>query len=85
MVLSDGSANIALDGSAGRAEAGNDAKRIARQGASLGLQSLFIDIARRPRPAAKELAGTLDAHYYPLPRADGAQMSALVSGYLRSA
>lgn len=85
VLFTDGRGNIALDGSADRAAARADVERLARQGAALGLKSLVIDIARRPRDDARSLAQTLGADYRPLPRADAASVSRLVSGYLKEA
>ncbi|MEO1745121.1 MAG: VWA domain-containing protein [Pseudomonadota bacterium] len=80
--LTDGRGNIALDGTADRAKADEDATRMARTAAADGFQTLIIDIARRPRPAASALAQTLHADYCTLPRADAAAMSELVTSYM---
>jgi magnesium chelatase subunit D len=64
--LTDGSGNIALDGGADRARAGDDAQMLARQGAALGYRSILIDISRRPREATRDLARSMQAQYCPL-------------------
>ncbi|WP_051242774.1 VWA domain-containing protein [Stappia stellulata] len=83
VLFTDGRGNIALDGSADRAVARDEAARLARQGASLGVKTLVIDIARRPRDGARSLADTMKADYRALPRADAASVSSLVSTYMR--
>lgn len=84
VLFTDGRGNIALDGSADRAMAQDDAQRLAKQGAVLGLKTLVIDIGRRSRDGARSLAETMQADYRALPRADAASVSSLVSTYMRS-
>ncbi|MEA3265188.1 MAG: magnesium chelatase subunit D [Pseudomonadota bacterium] len=72
--LTDGSANIAADGSPGRARAREDAEAAARGVASSGHPVLVLDIAPRPRPDAEALARALHARYLPMPMADAAAM-----------
>jgi Mg-chelatase subunit ChlD len=69
--LTDGSGNIALDGGADRARAGDDAQMLARQGAALGYRSILIDISRRPREATRDLARSMQAQYCPLAKCFG--------------
>lgn len=68
--LTDGSANIAADGTPGRAQAREDAEVAARAVATRGVAALVLDIAPRPRPEAEALARTMRARYLPLPVAD---------------
>lgn len=68
--LTDGSANIAADGSPGRARATEDAHAAARALASADHAALVIDISPRPRPEAQALAQAMRARYLPLPVAD---------------
>lgn len=78
VVLTDGRANIAIDGSPGRARALEDARAEAR---SLRLQSLpcaLIDTSPQPQPLARSLADEMGAFYLPLPHADARQMSRAV-------
>jgi magnesium chelatase subunit D len=70
VVLSDGRANIALDGSPGRGRAGDEARAAAQRLRLTGAATLFVDTAPRPEPAARELAAAIRARYLPLPRAD---------------
>jgi magnesium chelatase subunit D len=78
VVLTDGSGNIALDGSADRALAGRQTETIARLYRSHGIRSICIDIARRPREAVTTLAGLLGAELHLLRQADSAAMSEIV-------
>jgi magnesium chelatase subunit D len=72
--LTDGSANVAADGSPGRARAREDAEAAARGMAATGHPALVLDIAPRPRPEAEALARSLHARYVPMPMADAAAM-----------
>ncbi len=78
-VLSDGRANIALDGSADRAAARSDAIHIARRIAHAGTAALMIDTAPRPQPALQELSAQMGAWYLPLPRAQSQRLSQQIS------
>ncbi|MEO1152776.1 MAG: VWA domain-containing protein, partial [Pseudomonadota bacterium] len=82
VLLTDGRANIALDGSANRQTAGDDAQRLARLCASQGMPGLVIDTSLRPQSALAALAQTMDAPYIALPRADAHRLSAAVSDRL---
>ncbi|MGB7431887.1 MAG: VWA domain-containing protein [Ahrensia sp.] len=83
VMLTDGRGNIALDGTADRHRARDDAHKIARQAAALGIRTIFIDIAKRPRDQARELASAMHADYCALPRVDSSAVSAIVSSYLK--
>ncbi|MDR7101591.1 magnesium chelatase subunit D [Croceicoccus sp. BE223] len=72
--LTDGSANIAADGSPGRARARTDAEAAARSIAAARLAALVIDIAPRPRTEAEAVARLMAARYLPLPMADAATL-----------
>lgn len=76
--LTDGSANIALDGTPGRPQARADAESAAKRLAAARLDALLIDIAPRPRPDAEKLAGLMRARYLPLPKADAAALERAV-------
>ena len=77
--LTDGSANIAADGSAGRARATEDALSAARVFAASGHNAMVIDIAPRPRPDARALAEAMQARLLPLPLADSATIARAVA------
>ncbi len=78
VILTDGRANIAADGSAVRALAQADAEAAARAMGNTGIASAFVDISVRPRPEGAALAAAMRARYLPLPRADAATMHAAV-------
>ncbi|MEO1746933.1 MAG: VWA domain-containing protein, partial [Pseudomonadota bacterium] len=80
--LTDGRGNIALNGEPDKQAAKDEALAAAKRCAADGFQSLIIDIARRPRPAASELASALRADYCTLPRADAETMSTLIGRYM---
>ncbi|WP_444665913.1 magnesium chelatase subunit D [Cereibacter changlensis] len=74
-LLTDGRGNIALDGSANRAQAEEDAQKLATSIRASGLPALVIDTANRPQPGLAALARALDAPYLALPRADAYKLS----------
>jgi magnesium chelatase subunit D len=78
VLLTDGHANVARDGTGGRARAEQDAQQGARQLRGLGLRALLIDTAPRPQPMAQRLSETMLARYLPLPHADARAMAAAV-------
>lgn len=78
VVMTDGSGNIALDGTADRALAGRQTETIARLYRANGLKSICIDIARRPRDSVTSLAGLLGAELHQLRQANAAHMSEIV-------
>lgn len=81
-ILTDGRGNIALDGSADRAVAEEDALRLARIIRGHGLPALIIDTANRPQPSLADLARTMDAPYLALPRADAQRISGVLGAAL---
>jgi magnesium chelatase subunit D len=76
VVLTDGRANIAADGSQGRPAAQADAVAAARRIAQSGLTALLIDIGARAQPEAASLAKAMAARYLHLPRADAGAVHA---------
>ncbi len=72
VVLTDGRANLARDGSPGRARATEDALAAARLFKLAGITALLIDTSAQPQATAQTLAQTMGASYIPLPHA-GAQ------------
>jgi magnesium chelatase subunit D len=80
--LTDGRANVALDGTPGRAQAIADASHIANQVHLDGISSVLIDTALRPGSEAATLAQELGARYIALPRADAHGISAAVDAAL---
>ncbi|PTW51575.1 protoporphyrin IX magnesium-chelatase [Rhodovulum kholense] len=81
-LLTDGRANIALDGTANRALAAEDAERMAIAIRANGYPAMVIDMGQRPERSLKALADTLGAPYIPLPRADANRLSTAVSAAL---
>lgn len=77
--LTDGSANIAADGTPGRPQAREDALAAARGMAAAGCDALVIDISPRPRADAEQLAKAMRARYLPLPMADARKLQAALA------
>lgn len=82
VLITDGRANIALDGSADRAQAAEDATQMATAVRGAGIAGLVIDMSNRPQPALAALGNTLDAPYIALPRADAHRLTGAVNAAL---
>jgi magnesium chelatase subunit D len=82
VVLTDGRANIARDGTPGRERAEADALAAARNLRSIGISALLVDTSQQPHPASRRLADEMHARYLPLPRADAATLSNAVRSAL---
>ncbi|OWU72318.1 magnesium chelatase [Marinibacterium profundimaris] len=82
VLLTDGKANIALDGTANRAQAAADTDRLASAILAADLPGLLIDISSRPAPATAPLARALGAHHLSLPHADAPRISRAVTAAL---
>jgi magnesium chelatase subunit D len=78
VLLTDGRANIARDGSPGRAQASADATVAARQLRLAGLAALLLDTSPQPQPVAQQLALDMGAAYVPLPHAGAMALSQVV-------
>lgn len=70
VLLTDGRANLARDGSPGRERAETDSLAAAAAWRGAGLATLLVDTSPRPEPRARTLADAMGARYLPLPRAD---------------
>jgi magnesium chelatase subunit D len=81
-MLTDGRANITLDGSADRARAAVDAENLARLIRAQGIPGLVLDMSARPQDALRVLAAQMGAPYLPLPRADAKRLSGAISSAL---
>ncbi|SMX32930.1 magnesium chelatase subunit D [Maliponia aquimaris] len=81
-LLTDGKANIALDGRADRATAQADAERQARWLRGAGFAGIVLDVGRRPHAPLQTLAATMGAQYLPLPRADARGIGNALRGAL---
>ncbi|MCX2864553.1 magnesium chelatase subunit D [Paucibacter sp. PLA-PC-4] len=77
--LTDARANIARDGSPGRAQAMQDALSAAQRLRASGLASVLIDTSPRPQPAAMALAQAMAARYVPLPQGQAKDVHAAVT------
>jgi magnesium chelatase subunit D len=75
VLLTDGRANIARDGTPGRAQAMNDALAAARGLGEVGCTAVVIDTSPRPQAQAEGIAKAMAAHYVPLPYADAQKLS----------
>lgn len=84
VVLTDGRANIALDGTPGRPQAGADALAMAEQVAIGGMNAVVVDMSPRPSPQAKDLAARMRARYLPLPHTDPERVTAVVRDTART-
>jgi magnesium chelatase subunit D len=81
VMLTDGRANVARSGAAGRAAAHADALAAAR---ALPLcDALFIDSSPKPNPLAREIADAMKARYVALPHPGAGQLSGVVRAVAR--
>lgn len=81
-LLTDGRANVALDGAGDRPRAAEDAAKVSRQLRAQGLAGMVIDTANRPGDASAQLAALMGAKYLALPRADAQRISTAVAAAL---
>ncbi|MFM7404315.1 MAG: magnesium chelatase subunit D [Erythrobacter sp.] len=79
VILTDGRANIAADGSPGRAQAATDAEAAAKAIAARGIDALVVDISARPSPEGAALAAALGGRFLALPRADARMLQAAIT------
>ncbi len=73
-LLTDGKANVTLNGDANRATAMQEVSDVAKGFAATGHHAIVIDISPRPREEAARLAEALRGEYLALPRAGSAAM-----------
>jgi magnesium chelatase subunit D len=78
VMLTDGAANVARDGSGGREAAQAQALRAAAAVGNSRFASLFVDTSPRPNSLTRDLALAMHAHYVPLPMADSRALSNIV-------
>jgi magnesium chelatase subunit D len=78
VLLTDGRANVALDGSGGRERAQHEAMQSAQQLAQVQVPVLLIDTSPKPQQEAATLAQAMRARYLPLPHAGSAQLAQTV-------
>ena len=75
VLLTDGRANVALDGRGGRERAEVEATDAARAVRAAGFTALFVDTSPRPNPLSQRIAAAMAARYVPLPYADARALS----------
>lgn len=85
VLLTDGSGNIALDGTPDRALAAEELARLARNCRARDVKTICIDIARRPRESVTALASMLGADLHILRKADAGHVSELVDRSMQEA
>jgi magnesium chelatase subunit D len=78
VLLTDGRANIAADGTGGRAQAEAEARLAARSMRAGGFTVLLVDTSPRPQEMARQLATEMGASYLPLPHAGSAAITGAV-------
>jgi magnesium chelatase subunit D len=82
VLLTDGRANVARDGSGGRTQAHADALQSARRVRAAGIAALAIDTAAAVHvlgeAPTRQIGEAMAANYIKLPRADASQISAAV-------
>lgn len=85
VILTDGRANIAADGSPGRPQAAKDAEAAAKAIAARQIDSLVVDISARPGPEGAALAQALGGRFLALPRADARMLKQAIDAVQPSA
>ncbi len=75
VVLSDGRANVTLQGLGGRAQAQTDAQSWGQQWRLSGHRALWIDTSMQPDAQAQQLAATMGASYLPIPQVQSQRMA----------
>ena len=78
VILSDGRANIARDGTPGRPGAERDALLASRAFAMLNIPAMFVDTSPRGEAVARRIAEAMRARYVFLPSADAKALGGLV-------
>ena len=80
ILLTDGSANIALDGSPGRMEAMADALSVCRRIREQGICVTLIDVGIRASNKTRDLADALGARHVPMPFTSSRNLLNALSG-----
>jgi magnesium chelatase subunit D len=80
VLLTDGRANVALDGAPGRERAHQDALGAARRLRETGVAAVLLDIGAAPQAQARDIAAALGARYIALPHAQAGAMARAVAG-----
>ena len=82
VVLTDGRANITLEGMPDRAMALEQSGSIGRWISGLGFKSVVLDVGNRANPALIKVARDMNSLYFPLPRADAQRISETIGAEL---
>lgn len=82
VLLTDGRANVARDGTGGRDLALAQALEAAKAMRSLGVRAIVVDTAVRPSPPARALGEAMGAVYVPLPQADAQALDRVIKAGL---
>ena len=82
VLLTDGKANVTLEGRPGREQAQADAILAARELAASGVRCLLVDTSPKPQAQARELALAMRARYIPLPQARTGEIGRIVRNSL---
>jgi magnesium chelatase subunit D len=78
VVLSDGRANVTLQGLGGRAQAQSDAQSWGQQWRASGHRVLWIDTSMQPDAQAQRLASSMGASYLPMPQVQSQRMASAI-------
>lgn len=84
ITLTDGRANMALDGTPNRAQAGQDAQTAAQALRAARIDTIVIDSGRKPERSLARIAEIIGGTYLALPRADARSLSSAVTSALDS-
>lgn len=79
VVLSDGRANVTLQGLGGRAQAQAEAAQWGAQWRQTGHRSLWIDTSIQPDPQVQMLANTMGGSYMPMPQVQSQRMASAMN------
>ena len=85
VVLSDGRANVNLQGLGGRAQAQADAQQWAAQWRQTGHRCLWIDTSLQPDIQVQNMAQTMGGSYLPMPQVQAQRMASAMENLRRQA
>ncbi len=84
VLLTDGRANVARNGTGGREAAHTDALGAATKLRAAAVAALFVDTSPRPNPLAQSIAAAMNARYIPLPYVNAESLSGVVAAAVRA-
>ena len=85
VVLSDGRANVNLQGVGGRVQAQADAQQWAAQWRQTGHRALWIDTSLQPDAQVQNMANIMGGSYMPMPQVQAQHMASAMENLRRSA